>query len=214
MGYDFKKQKAELLESLRRKGIHDEAVLRALGVVPRESFINEDLWERAYDDVALPIENRQTISQPYTVAFMTMILQVSPGCKVLEIGTGSGYQAAVLCAMGAEIHTIERIPDLYKSAAVLLKKMDFSVNCYFGDGSLGLPEQAPFDRIIVTAASPKVPQPLLDQLAPGGRLVVPIGKEDYQVMYIYKKSIDGEIGKEATDTFRFVPLIGEEGWPG
>lgn len=213
MESEFNKQKLELINSLRRKGIKDETVLSALDSVPREKFIAESLWDRAYDDVALPIDSRQTISQPYTVAYMTMILKAAPGSRILEIGTGSGYQAAILHELGAVVYSIERIPELHNQASALLSKLGYKISCFIGDGTLGLPEYAPFDRILVTAAAPRVSNSLLAQLAPGGRMVIPIGKEDYQTMYIYRKTESGSIESEATDTFRFVPLIGEEGWP-
>lgn len=203
-----------MINSLRKKGIIDESVLRAIGSVPREKFVSESQRERAYEDVALPIESRQTISQPYTVAYMTMMLQIIQGSKTLEIGTGSGYQAAILSELGADVYTVERIPELYTAASVLLRNLGYDIKYFLDDGSIGLADFAPFDRILVTAAAPRVPKQLLEQLAPGGILVVPIGKEDYQTMHIYKKTHTGEIEKDETDTFRFVPLIGQEGWPG
>ncbi len=212
MEKEYNAQRADLISKLRQKGIKDEAVLEAMGRVPREKFIARSLWDRAYEDNALPIDCRQTISQPYTVACMTMLLNVADGCKVLEIGTGSGYQAAILSEMGAEVYTIERIEELYDRTKDLLLELGFHVFCFHGDGTLGLREFAPWDRIIVTAAAPKEPPSLVAQLAKGGRMVIPIGKEDYQSMCVFEKSTTGDVTRFSTDDFRFVPLIGKEGW--
>ena len=204
--------RAELIKNLCRKGINEEKVLKALELVAREKFLPEALWERAYEDNALPIDCRQTISQPYTVAFMTMILEIYPGHRTLEVGTGSGYQAAILAEMGADVYSIERIPELFNQSSEILNSLGYKIKCFCGDGTLGLPEFAPFDRIIVTAAAPKESQSLINQLAPGGKMVVPIGNSDYQTMYIIEKEATGSISRKATDNFRFVPLIGKEGW--
>jgi protein-L-isoaspartate(D-aspartate) O-methyltransferase len=207
MKSDFQSLRTYLVNNLRKKGITDENVLRVIVSVPREKFIDSTLWEIAYEDIALQIDCRQTISQPYTVAYMTMLLEV-----FLEIGTGSGYQAAILAELGAEVYSIERINELYLKSSALLNSLGYKVKCFCGDGTLGLPEFAPYNRIIVTAAAPGESQSLINQLANGGRMVIPIGKSDYQTMYIIEKSESGEIRKQATDHFRFVPLIDEEGW--
>jgi protein-L-isoaspartate(D-aspartate) O-methyltransferase len=179
--------------------------------VPREKFIPLPFRKYAYEDNALPIECKQTISQPYTVAFMTMMLEVKPGNKALEIGTGSGYQAAILCELGAEVYTIERIEHLSKSAELLLKKLHYQVNFKVGDGTQGWEEFAPFDRIIVTAGSPSIPQTLTEQLSINGKMVIPIGTRDSQRLYIISKTGEG-LQYKIRDSFRFVPLIGTEGW--
>jgi protein-L-isoaspartate(D-aspartate) O-methyltransferase len=209
-------KRKELVEKLFKSGIKDKEVLRAIGKVKREFFINEELRKFAYDNIALPINSRQTISQPYTVAFMTQLLSVSPGDKVLEIGTGSGYQAAVLKELGAEVYSIERIKDLYQKANVNLKNLGYNVNLKLDDGTKGWEEFAPFEGIIVTAGSPKIPTPLLDQLQINGRMVIPLGdKKSQQIALVKKvKNDDGEVKhliKKFSD-FKFVPLIGEEGW--
>jgi protein-L-isoaspartate(D-aspartate) O-methyltransferase len=209
-------KRKELIELLKRQGIKDERVLNAINRVRRDLFVSEEFKKFAYDNNALPISANQTISQPYTVAFMTELLNVNPGDKVLEIGTGSGYQAAVLCEMGARLYTVERIEELCISAENNLEKMEYTLRLKCDDGTKGWEEYAPYDRIIVTAGSPKVPKSLLEQLAVNGRMVIPIGTEASQEMNLIKKVQDenGEIKyliKRFQD-FKFVPLIGEEAW--
>jgi protein-L-isoaspartate(D-aspartate) O-methyltransferase len=210
--YNYFEKRYQLVESLKRKGITDEHLLFAIGEVPRENFVEKGFINRAYDDTALPIRHNQTISQPYTVAYMTELLEIQKGDKVLEIGTGSGYQAAILSFMGARVYTIERITKLIDKTINRFKDLDLDVKCFEGDGTLGLPDHAPFDKIIITAGAPEAPVNLIKQLKSGGRLVVPIGERDYQTMYLIIKNKNGRIEKHKKDTFKFVPLLGRYGW--
>ncbi len=197
----------KLVKELRRKGIKDERILNAIGSIPRHLFIADSLAEYAYRDHALPIDKEQTISQPYTVAFQTELLQLKPGEKVLEIGTGSGYQAAVLCEMEARVYSIERFQELHLSAKETLNKLGYHPNLFFGDGFEGLPEYAPFDKILITAAAEKVPEKLLSQLKIGGWMVLPLGERRGQKMMVIKRvSKDKFIESEHGD-FIFVPLL-------
>lgn len=202
-----------LVAHLRRQGIRDEAVLRALTHVPRELFIAQELRHLAYEDEALPLEEGQTISQPIVVATMTEALRAAPGQRVLEIGTGSGYQAAVLADMGVEVVTVERLPRLANQARVLLCHLGYhNVAVQTGDGTLGWPQAAPYDRIIVTAAAAAVPPALLDQLREGGRLVAPVGRRRGQRLLVVRKDAAGPVEAAALGPVRFVPLIGAAGW--
>jgi len=210
--YLHKGQRRTLTNTLRQKGIKDEAVLEAINNFPRHFFFDSALLSHAYQDKAFPIGEGQTISQPYTVAFQTMLLKVKPGEKILEIGTGSGYQAGILYCMGAKVHTIEFNEVLYNRTRKFLPKIGVQVNHYCGDGSQGLPAQAPFDKIIVTAGAPTVPKTLLKQLAIGGMMVIPVGDRNTQQMLRLTKQTDKKILKENFDNFAFVPLLGEEGW--
>ncbi|GAB4251715.1 MAG: protein-L-isoaspartate(D-aspartate) O-methyltransferase [Saprospiraceae bacterium] len=197
----------KMVETLRRKGISDERVLAAMEVVPRHFFLDSALAHLAYEDQALPIECEQTISQPYTVAFQTQLLQVEKRQRILEVGTGSGYQAAILGALGARVFTVERHKALHQHAKELLAAMKLrNVRCYWGDGYKGLPEFAPFDRIIVTAAAAEVPQTLLEQLKPGGFLVIPVG-DPVQKMLRVTREADGSFSEERFGSFRFVPFL-------
>lgn len=197
----------KLVDSLRRKGISEERVLAAMEVVPRHFFLDSALAHLAYEDQALPIESEQTISQPFTVAFQTQLLQVEKRQRILEVGTGSGYQAAILGALGARVFTIERHKNLQEQAKELLKAMKFrNVRCYWGDGYKGLPEFAPFDRIIVTAAAEAIPEALLEQLKPGGFMVIPVGDPVQKMLRITRGS-DGTISQESFGSFRFVPFL-------
>jgi protein-L-isoaspartate(D-aspartate) O-methyltransferase len=207
----LEEEKKALIRSLYVKGITDERILDAFFKVPREKFISAPFRKYAYEDNALPIECNQTISQPFTVAYMSTVLEVEEGNKILEIGTGSGYQAAILSELGAEVFTIERIEKLYNSAKVLLDKLHYNVHFKLGDGTLGWEEHAPYDRIIVTAAAPNVPESLILQLKIDGKLVVPVGTLEYQKLYVVKRTNDG-VDYSIRDSFKFVPLIGEEGW--
>lgn len=201
----------KLVKKLRQKGILDEAVLAAMGKVPRHVFFDEALLEHAYEDKAFPIGEGQTISQPYTVAFQTEKLKIDPGNKVLEIGTGSGYQACILLELGARLYTIEFVKPLYDRSRAFLPTLGYSPYFFHGDGSKGLPAKAPFDRIIVTAGAPVIPGALTDQLAEGGILIIPVGNRERQTMVrIHKKN--GKLLKEQFDVFAFVPLLGEKGW--
>jgi len=201
----------KLVKKLRLKGINDEAVLAAIGKVPRHVFFDDALLDHAYEDKAFPIGEGQTISQPYTVAFQSEKLQVKPGDKVLEVGTGSGYQAAVLVEMGAKVYTIEFNRQLYEIAKSFLPKLGYHPYFFFGDGSKGLPSKAPFDKIIVTAGAPVVPQALLDQLGENGIMIIPVGNRETQKMVKFTKR-GAKFLKEEFSNFSFVPLLGEEGW--
>src|SRR5213080_115035 len=185
-------QCAEMIEKqLRRRGITDEAVLAAMIAVPRHEFVPRELRSRAYEDVPLPIGGGQTISQPYIVAAMTAALHLQPGDRVLEIGTGCGYQAAVLSRLVKEVFTIERRPELAASASATLTRLGYAnAHVHCGDGTLGLPELAPFDAVLVAAAAPRVPQPLLAQLAEGGRLILPVGDAEHQELRLIEKRGD------------------------
>ncbi|SEQ85269.1 protein-L-isoaspartate(D-aspartate) O-methyltransferase [Hyunsoonleella jejuensis] len=206
----FKHQglRQQLVNIVKAKGIQDEKVLNAIGKIPRHLFMDSGFLDHAYQDKAFPIAADQTISQPYTVAFQTELLQVSPGDKVLEIGTGSGYQTAVLCELGAKVYSIERQQELFKKTSKFLPKLGYRAKkLIFGDGYKGLPEEAPFDSIIVTAGAPFVPKPLLSQLKlDGGRLVIPIG-DDVQVMNLFIRKGQKEFEQHELGEFRFVPLL-------
>jgi len=210
--YQFKEARFQLVDRLRQRGIKDERILSAMNKIPRELFVDPAFVSQAYEDIALPIDCNQTISQPYTVAFMAQALNLKEGSKVLEIGTGSGYQATLLYLMGMRVYTIERIYELYLKANRIFQQLGVNVLTRWGDGSLGWKEYAPYDGIIVTAAAPKVPEPLLEQLAINGRLVIPVGDRSYQAMYIITKVGDNQFQEEQEHFFKFVPLIGEYGW--
>ena len=205
--FKHKGMRQQLVEVVRNKGITDENVLKALGKVPRHLFMDSGFLDHAYQDKAFPIAADQTISQPYTVAFQTELLQVKKDDKILEIGTGSGYQAAILCEMGAKVFSIERQLELYKITSKFLPKLGYRAKkLIFGDGYKGLKEEAPFDGIIVTAGAPFVPKPLLSQLKIGGRLVIPVG-EDIQVMTLFIRKGPKDFEKHEFGEFRFVPLL-------
>ena len=197
----------QLVDALKIKGIKDENVLAAIGRVPRHAFIESTFVNFAYKDQAFPIGSGQTISQPYTVAFQTQLLEVAPRHKVLEIGTGSGYQAAVLCEMGAKVHTIERQKELYLKARMLLPEIGYHPVFYFGDGYKGLPTYGPFDRILVTAGAHEIPEDLKYQMAIGGRMVIPVGVEDHQDMYLVIRQSENEFVSVKHGVFVFVPLL-------
>jgi protein-L-isoaspartate(D-aspartate) O-methyltransferase len=208
----FKQRRRRLVQALADKGIKDQRVLDAFNIVPRHVFVDTALQDRAYKDTALPIGKKQTISQPYTVARQTELLEIQPGEKVLEIGTGSGYQAAILCELGAEVYTVERHDKLYKKAKSTLKDLGYSVRAKLGDGTLGWSAYAPYDAIVVTAGAPVVPEDLVDQLNINGRLVVPVGDDKKQEMVRIIKIREEEFEEERFSDFKFVPLIGEKGW--
>jgi protein-L-isoaspartate(D-aspartate) O-methyltransferase len=201
----------KLVKILQNKGISDEKVLMAIAKVPRHFFFDNALLEHAYQDKAFPIGEGQTISQPYTVAFQTERLEIKPGDKILEIGTGSGYQACILLEMGATVYTIEYNRKLYERTKAFLPKMGYKPYFFYGDGSKGLPTKAPFDKIIVTAGAPVIPTALTDQLKENGILIIPVGGKDKQVMVRITKK-NGQLIKEEFDQFAFVPLLGKEGW--
>lgn len=210
----FKQRRKKLVDTLREKGIRDEAVLEAFSMVPRHLFIDTALEDRAYDDTALPIGKEQTISQPYTVARQTELLQLHPGEKVLEIGTGSGYQVVILCELGAEVYSVERHKELYERARAIIKKMGYHVHLKLGDGTVGWSAYAPYDAIVVTAGAPSVPNDLVEQLNINGRLVVPVGDAEKQEMVRITKHRENEFEEERFKNFKFVPLIGKKGWKG
>ncbi len=209
----YTEARTDMITLLRDRGITDEEVLKAMGEVERHLFVPLPLRNHAYDDAALPIGEGQTISQPYTVALMTEELRVNKLDKVLEIGTGSGYQTAVLAAMGIRVFTIERLPALLKGARQVLESLNVRFVSKLSDGTIGWREFSPYDGILVTAGAPEIPKPLIEQLKVGGRLVVPVGSQDFQQMKVVTK-IDEDNRFEVTDKadFKFVPLIGREGW--
>lgn len=201
-----------VLFQIRNRDIEDERILRAMLAVPRHEFLPESAQRIAYGDHPIRIDRGQTISQPYIVALMTELLNVKRHHKVLEIGTGSGYQAAILAELAKEVYTLERFPKLAESAKEVLKELGYKkIHVLVGDGTLGYPPAAPYDRIIVTAAAPKVPDSLLDQLGPGGRLVIPVGSRHRQNLEVWDHKED-EFKKSVNVPVVFIPLIGEEGW--
>lgn len=208
----YKNQRQNLVDVISMKGIDDIAVLKAIGEVERHQFVPAAMKHFAYDDVALPIGYGQTISQPYTVAFMTQSLQVKPGNKILELGTGSGYQAAILERMGMDVYSIERQYDILLQTQKLFDKLGIRVRTKCGDGTIGWSEFAPYDGIIVTAGSPSVPQSLKKQLAINGKLVIPVGDKVSQKLKIITKLDEENFREEDVPEFKFVPLIGREGW--
>ena len=199
----------QLVTSLRSMGLFDEAVLDAIDMVPRHAFLDSSFVEMAYQDIAFPIGSKQTISQPSTVAMQTQLLRITKGLKVLEIGTGSGYQACVLAAMGAMVFSVERQRNLYFQTKDLLERMPFRVKTFLGDGYEGLPTFQPFDRVLITAAAPVVPQKLVDQLKVGGIMVVPLDDEggERQLMLRLTKQADGTLTREEFGDCRFVPML-------
>jgi protein-L-isoaspartate(D-aspartate) O-methyltransferase len=203
-------RRRQLIEILKDKGINDKAVLKAIGAVPRHLFMDSSFEDHAYQDKAFPIGADQTISQPYTVAFQSQQLTVLPGTKVLEIGTGSGYQTAVLCHMGAEVYSIERQHELFRTSLKRLPALGFKAKkLIFGDGYKGFAEKAPFDRIIVTAGAPFIPEALLAQLAVGGKMVIPVGEKN-QKMTVITRTSDADFEQLVLGDFRFVPLLGDK----
>lgn len=200
----------KLVDLLRTKGITDENVLKAINEVPRHFFFDSSFLEFAYEDKAFPIGSGQTISQPYTVAFQTEILQVTKNLKVLEVGTGSGYQASVLAEMGAQVYTIERQKLLYENLRNLNPPLNYRIRLFYGDGYAGLPQHAQFDRILITAAAPFIPDALINQLDVGGILVAPVGQTDNQTMTRLTKLKENKIITETFGSFRFVPMLGDK----
>ena len=196
-----------LVENIRSKGIHDNNVLKAIETVPRHFFFDSSFLKYAYEDKPFPIAAGQTISQPFTVAFQTELLQIKRGDKVLEVGTGSGYQACILAEMGAKVFTIERQRTLFNSAQKFLREMHYPIKLFYGDGYKGLPAYAPFDKILVTAGAPYIPKPLIAQLKIGGILVIPVGSSEIQIMTTITKISESEAVKHEHGTFRFVPLL-------
>lgn len=195
------------------RGVHNPGVIEVMRKIPRHLFLDEALWPQAYEDHPLPIGEKQTISQPYIVALMTEALELTGREKVLEIGCGSGYQTAILAELAEQVFTIERIPSIAKMARKVFDRMQYrNIVLTIRDGSFGWKEYSPYDRIIVTAASPGVPEPLLDQLSLRGRLVIPVGTEFDQELKVYEKGDDGELKEYNYGECRFVKLVGEHGW--
>lgn len=205
--YRHQGKRQQLVKTVKKKGITDEKVLAAIGKIPRHLFMDSSFEDHAYQDKAFPIAADQTISQPYTVAFQTELLEIKKGDRVLEIGTGSGYQTAVLCELGAKVYSIERQRELYKKTKSFLSKLGYRPkHLSFGDGYKGLPEYAPFEKIIVTAGAPDVPKDLLSQLKVGGRMVIPVGS-DVQTMTLFIRKSAKEFDRREYGAFRFVPLL-------
>jgi protein-L-isoaspartate(D-aspartate) O-methyltransferase len=197
----------KLVEALKIKGIRNQEVLDAIGKVPRHLFMESTFIQFAYKDQAFPIGAGQTISQPYTVAFQTQLLQVEKGDKIMEVGTGSGYQAAVLLEMGARVFTIERQKELYNRVHKFLPEIGYNPACFFGDGYKGLPGFAPFDKIIVTAGAPEIPEGLISQLVIGGFMVIPVGNDQRQEMKLVTRISENDFKTENHGDFIFVPLL-------
>lgn len=200
----------KLVKLLEDKGIADQNVLDAIGKVPRHLFLNSAFDQFAYEDRPFSIGAGQTISQPYTVAIQSELLQITKGMKVLEIGTGSGYQAAVLHEMGAKVFTIERIKELFDRTSKFLPKLGYKVKTFFGDGNLGVPVWAPYDRIIITAGAPIIPEGLMEQLKPNGIMVIPLTKGEEEIMKTITKKEDGSLEIKEHGTFRFVPMLDDK----
>ena len=205
--YRHKGMRKKLVETIKQKGITNESILNAINKIPRHLFLDSSFLEFAYDDKPFPIGSGQTISQPYTVAFQTEILEVSRGHKVLEIGSGSGYQACVLEEMGAKVFSIERQKKLYLKTKEFIESLGYKIRFFYGDGNKGMPSFGPYDRILITAATPDIPDELIKQLKPGGMLVAPLGKGDVQTMIRLTKDNDNKITEERYGNFRFVPML-------
>ncbi len=205
--YRHKGLRKKLVDEIRDKGITDENVLKAIEKIPRHFFMDSSFLNFAYEDKPFPIGAGQTISQPYTVAFQTQLLKIKKGEKVLEVGTGSGYQACVLMEMGAKVFTIERHKTLFERCKTFLPSVGYSPKMFFGDGYNGLPAFAPFDKIIVTAGAKEIPQQLIEQMNIGGVMVIPVGSSDIQLMTTITKISETEIEKQTYGTFSFVPLL-------
>ena len=210
--YKHKGMRRQLVKAVQAKGIEDERILSIIGKVPRHFFFENALEGHAYEDKAFPIGAGQTISQPYTVAFQSALLKVQPGAKILEIGTGSGYQSIVLLELGADVYTIEYQKELFERTKAFLPRMGYRPNFFFGDGSKGISRFAPYDKIIVTAGAPTVPDALIDQLNIGGILVIPVGNAKTQQMLRITKTGENKVRTERFTDFKFVPLLGADGW--
>lgn len=205
--YRHKGLRTKLVNELRNKGIKDEQVLQAIGKVPRHVFMDSGFINYSYKDKAFPIAAGQTISQPYTVAVQTLLLQVQPNEKILEIGTGSGYQTAILIELGARVYTIERQRELFIKAQSLLSQLGYNPNYFYGDGYLGLPTYCPFDKILITAGATEIPEILVQQLKIGGRMVIPLGNSFSQIMTVVERTDENSIHKSNHGSFIFVPLL-------
>lgn len=200
-------------DQLRQRGIRDERLLAAMGRVPRHEFVSRQNWNEAYADHPIPIAEKQTTSQPYMIAAMVQAAQIKPEDRVLEIGAGSGYQTALLAELASQVFAVERYASLAETAQKTLERLGYrNAKIVTGDGSMGLPEAAPFDAIIVSAAAPRIPLSLVDQLAVGGRLLIPIGDAEQQVLQLIQRNADGTTSVRALEGCRFVPLIGKQGF--
>ena len=210
----FATERFSMVESqLRQRGIRDERLLAAMNKVPRHEFVSQQNWNEAYADHPIPIAEKQTTSQPYMIAAMVQAAEIKPEDRVLEIGAGSGYQTALLAELASQVFAVERYASLAVTAQKILERLGYrNARIVTGDGSLGLKESAPFDAIIVSAAAPRVPQALMDQLAVGGRLLVPIGDAEQQVLHLIQRHADGTTSVRTLEGCRFVPLIGEQGF--
>ena len=210
----FATERFSMVESqLRQRGIRDERLLAAMSKVPRHEFVSQQNWNEAYADHPIPIAEKQTTSQPYMIAAMVQAAEIKSGDRVLEIGAGSGYQTAVLAELASHVFAVERYASLTDTAQKTLERLGYrNAKIVTGDGSLGLPEASPFDAIIVSAAAPSIPQALVDQLALGGRLLIPIGEADQQVLQLVQRNADGGTSVRTLEGCRFVPLIGEQGF--
>jgi len=205
--YRHKGLRNKLVEEIRNKGVKDERVLTAIGKVPRHVFMDSGFINYSYKDQAFPISAGQTISQPFTVAIQTTLLEICMNEKVLEIGTGSGYQTAILLELGARVYTIERHRELFLKAQDTLPKLGYNANFFFGDGALGLPTYSPFDKILITAAATEIPEKLMKQLKVGGRMVIPLGQRSTQVMTVVIRTAEDTYDKTEHGKFIFVPLL-------
>jgi len=205
--YKHKGMRRQLMETVRDKGIRDQRILDAINKIPRHFFMDSSFDAFAYRDVPFPIGAGQTISQPYTVAFQTELLEIKKGDKVLEVGTGSGYQACVLMELGAKVFSIERQRELYNKTRILLRELNYNPKLFYGDGYKGLPTFAPFDKILITAGAPEIPKELLKQLKINGLMVIPVGGSEGQKMIKIKKIADNEFEKSEHGDFAFVPML-------
>lgn len=210
----FAAERFSMVENqLRQRGISDERLLAAMSKVPRHEFVGQQNWNEAYADHPIPIAEKQTTSQPYMIAAMVQAAEIKPEDRVLEIGAGSGYQTALLAELASQVFAVERYASLAEAAQKTLERLGYrNAKIVTGDGSLGLAQAAPFDAIIVSAAAPRIPQALMDQLAVGGRLLVPVGESDQQVLQLVQRNADGGITVRTLEGCRFVPLIGEQGF--
>ena len=205
--YRHKGMRNALVEEIEKKGITDVAVLKAIGKIPRHAFLDSSFDRFAYNDVAFPIGSGQTISQPYTVAFQSQMLEITPGEKILEVGTGSGYQACVLVELGAKVYSIERQKKLHDKTSKFLDTLGYRLNMFYGDGYAGLPTFGPFDKIIITAGAPEIPKKLLLQLKVGGWMIVPIGGDGVQIMTKVTRVKEMVFEQETFGEFAFVPML-------
>jgi len=210
--YKHKGMRKKLVDLLVQKGITDQKVLNAINKVPRHYFLENAFEEHAYEDKAFPIGNGQTISQPYTVAFQSQCLEIKKNDKVLEIGTGSGYQTSILLELGAEVYSIEYVKELFDRTKYFLNYIGYKAYLFNGDGTMGLPQYAPYDKIIVTAGAPTVPDLLIEQLKVNGIIIIPVGDREKQTMLKLTKISQTQLIKETYDNFSFVPLVGKNGW--